>query len=72
MKLSYDREKDILTVETSEGSIDHAEEIGPIILHLTKENKPILLEILDASEFLSEVSKVTMRSEKGEPVEVSL
>ncbi len=72
MKLSYDREKDILTIETSEEPIDHAEEIGPIILHLTKDNKPVLLEILDASEFLSEVSKVTMRSEKGEPVEIPL
>ena len=72
MKLSYDREKDILTVETSEDFIDHSEEIGPIILHLTKDNKPVLLEILDASEFLSEVSKVTMRSEKGELVEILL
>jgi hypothetical protein len=34
MKLSYDREEDILMIETApEGAIDHAEHTGPLIAH---------------------------------------
>ena len=31
MKISYDREVDVLTLEISDGDIDHAEEAGPMI-----------------------------------------
>ena len=57
MKIQYDRDEDILTVETAPGKIDHAEEMGPVIVHFTKEGKPVVLEILDASEFLSLATK---------------
>ena len=67
MKMSYDREEDILMVETAEGNIDHAEEMGPIIVHFTKDEKPVLLEILDASEFLSLATKSSI---KDQPVEM--
>ncbi|MDI6859253.1 MAG: DUF2283 domain-containing protein [Methanocellales archaeon] len=60
MKVSYDREQDILMVEVSGEPIDYAEEIGPIVVHFTKDDKPVLLEVLDASEFLTEATKVTM------------
>ena len=62
MKAKYDREEDILMIEIMpEGIIDHAEHVDGIITHLTEDNRLVLLEILDASEFLSSLVKVTMR-----------
>lgn len=72
MKVSYDREQDILMVEVSNEPIDYAEDIGPIIVHFTKDEKPVLLEILDASEFLTEATKVTMTSRDETLTEVSV
>jgi len=59
MKISYDRESDILLIDQGqEGDvIDYAEEAGSIIIHFTKSGKPVLLEILDASELLTAVIK---------------
>lgn len=54
MKISYNREQDILMYEVSEESIDYAEEMDSMIVHFTKDGKPVLLEILDASEFLAQ------------------
>ena len=69
MKISYNREQDILLYEVSDESIDYAEEVGPIIVHFTKQGKPVLMEILDASEFLTATTKITMRSLSETPVE---
>jgi uncharacterized protein YuzE len=62
MKLKYDRDADVLTMELSDKSIDHAEEAGPMIIHLTDDNKPVLIEILDASEFLANLTKISIKS----------
>ncbi len=70
MKISYNREQDVLMYEISDEPIDYAEEVGNIIVHFTKEGKPVLLEVLDASEFLAETTKITMRSSDETPVEV--
>ncbi len=56
--------------EISDEPIDYAEEVGNIIVHFTKEGRPVLLEVLDASEFLAETTKITMRSFDETPVEV--
>jgi uncharacterized protein YuzE len=67
MKLSYDREEDILMIEVAPGGvIDHAEQAGPLIAHFTATSRLVLLEIFDASEFLSQVIKATLRSEREE------
>lgn len=68
MKIKYDRDEDILTVETAAGNIDYAEEMGPVIVHFTKDGKPVVLEILDASEFLSLATKSSITAK---PVELS-
>ena len=62
MRLRYDREQDILLMEVSDEVIDYAEEVGPIIVHFTEAGCPVLLEIMDASEFLTQATKVTMKS----------
>jgi len=64
MKISYDREQDIMMLELSKQKIDHAEQAGQIIVHFSKKDKPVLLEILDASEFLAATFKYSIRSRK--------
>lgn len=59
MKVKYSKEEDVLLVEVSDEPIEHAEEVGSIIVHFTKDEKPVLLEILDASKFLAEAAKAT-------------
>jgi uncharacterized protein YuzE len=72
MKVSYNREEDIMMLEISSDSIDFAEEMGPIIVHFSEKRKPVLLEILDASEFIATLAKSTIKSRNSEPFEVSL
>jgi len=70
MKMSYNRESDVLLIQVSEEKIDYAEEMGPIIIHFTKEGKPVLLEVLDASEVISEATKIGMKTKAPTPVEL--
>ena len=61
MRFSYDREEDIFMIETAlEGIIDHAEHTGPFIAHFSQDGELLLLEILDASEFLSLLIKAAL------------
>jgi uncharacterized protein YuzE len=62
MKINYDRSEDILMIEiSSEGEIDHAEHNDPFITHFSSDGQLLLLEILDASEFLSSLIKISLR-----------
>jgi len=65
MKVGYSREEDILMYEVSDEPIDYADEMGSVIVHFTKSGKPVLLEILDASKFLTQTIKATRRSSKA-------
>jgi uncharacterized protein YuzE len=71
MKASYDRDLDALLIHVAKGKVDHAEEMGPFIVHFTRRWKPLLIEILDASEVLSNLAKVTMRSKTPEAVQIA-
>ena len=68
MRIGYDREKDILLLEVSKKPVDHAEEVGPLIVHFSKQNHPVLIEVFDASDFLSMATKVAARAKKEELV----
>jgi hypothetical protein len=70
MKVRYNRKEDILTLELSTASIDHAEESGPIVAHFSTDDKLVLLEILDASDFLADLTKATMKAEGRRSVEL--
>ena len=63
MRVRYNRKEDILILELSKASIYHAEEAGPIIAHFSRDDKLVLLEILEASDFLAELTKATMKAE---------
>ncbi|MEA1905194.1 MAG: DUF2283 domain-containing protein [Candidatus Hadarchaeota archaeon] len=71
MKVRYNGETDITLVELSKEKIDHAEEMDNIIVHFTGDNKLAALEILDSSNFLSELTKVAIKAEADESVEVT-
>ena len=70
MRVKYNREEDILTLELSEAPIDHAEEAGPLIVHFTADDKLVVLEILEASDFLSKLTKGAMQADGKSAVEV--
>lgn len=49
--LSYDADADVLSLAGSvKGIIDHAAELGNFVVHFTKDNRPVLVEILEASK----------------------
>mgnify|MGYP001600981954 CR=1 FL=1 len=54
----YDPEANIISWELSNSPISHAWEIGNFIIHLSPSNKPVLIEILDASKFVGQFNKV--------------
>jgi uncharacterized protein YuzE len=65
MKITYDREEDILTLEFKDGErIDHAEHVESMILHLNEADELVLLEVLHASDFLTQVLKASLQPEK--------
>jgi uncharacterized protein YuzE len=62
MKIAYDRDEDILTLEFKDQErIDHAEHVESIVLHLNEVDEPVLLEVLHASDFLAQVLKASLQ-----------
>jgi len=51
-KISYSKDVDALLIELSDKQIDYAEEEGQMIIHFSKDDEPVLLEILDAKDFI--------------------
>lgn len=57
MNTRYDKNDDVLMVWFSKKPVDYAEQAGDIIMHFTKDNHPVLMEILNASAFLMHTSQ---------------
>ena len=57
-KISYEPEADVLMWEITDKPIDYAKEIGDVVVHFTKNNMPVLIEILEASKFLAKVKNL--------------
>lgn len=50
-KVSYDSDADVLSVAGAvRGRIDHARELGNFVVHFTKDDRPLLIEVLEASK----------------------
>ena len=60
-KINYEPEADVLTYEITNQPIDYAKEIGNIVVHFTKSNIPVLIEILEATKFLKKAGKLTSK-----------
>jgi len=64
MKIVYDREDDVLTVEIlPDRLIDHAKQSGPLIAHFDPEGRLVLLEILDASAFIGTIIQANLKEQ---------
>ena len=62
-KISYDSDADVLSMESAGRTvIDHAQEMGDVVVHFSKTNKPVLVEILEASRLFKGQSK-SLRTE---------
>ena len=70
MKIRYSKKEDILIIELSNEKINYAEEKGPIIIHFSFDKKPVFLEILEASEFLSGAMKLKSSTKGRKPSEI--
>ncbi|MBU2100670.1 DUF2283 domain-containing protein [Candidatus Micrarchaeota archaeon] len=60
MKYKYDKQTDIMIIELSTEKPDFAEQEGDIITHYTKENKPVEIEILNASKTTIDMLKAML------------
>lgn len=52
MKVRYDKKDDVMSVWFSDKPVDYAEQSKSMIMHFSKDNKPVLMEVLRATEFL--------------------
>lgn len=57
MKIKYNKNDDVMMVELNKKPIDYAEQSGDLIVHFSPKNEAVLLEILNASSFLTSASK---------------
>jgi uncharacterized protein YuzE len=51
-KIRYSRDADALLIRISDQNIDHAEDTGQFIVHVTADGEPVVLEVLEAREFV--------------------
>lgn len=56
VKMSYEPEADVLRIESGNGPIAYATEIGDTIVHFSPDDMPVYVEILEASKFLKQAS----------------
>lgn len=57
MKVQFDQEENIFTIQLTKKKVDHAYETETMIVHVTEDNEPVLLEIFDAARFFTMESK---------------
>jgi Protein of unknown function (DUF2283) len=52
-KIRYSKDVDALLVELSDAPIAYAEDDGQVILHYSDDEKLVLIEILDVTQFMA-------------------
>lgn len=52
--MNYEPEADVLTWEVSSKPIDFAKEVGNVVVHFSKDQTPVLIEVLEAKKFMEE------------------
>ena len=67
LHMTYDPQVDVLLVELSKRPIDYAEEMGSVVVHFTKNQKPVALEILDASQFVTQATAASLLTKAKTP-----
>lgn len=64
MKVQYNKEDDVLMLFLVDKKIDDAYEVNNMIVHVTSDREPVLLEIFQASSFLEKEAKALPSSIK--------
>ena len=60
--VEYDKELDVLVIKLEEvDSLDYAEDFGDLIIHF-KDDKPVEIEVLNASKLLSKLCSTQVQS----------
>jgi len=68
VKVRYSKDVDALLIELSPKPVEYAEASGQFIVHFDKEGQPVLLEIMDAKNFLlSSLSSLMKETEASIP-----
>ncbi|MBI4067016.1 DUF2283 domain-containing protein, partial [Candidatus Gottesmanbacteria bacterium] len=57
----YFKDDNLLVIELSKKPFEYAEMMDDFVVHYTKKNEPVLIEVLDATRFLKETNKVLPR-----------
>lgn len=52
-KITYDPDADVLAWEMNDRTIAYAKEIKGIVIHFSQNHVPVLLEVLEATQFLA-------------------
>lgn len=63
----YEPEDDVLNIWLSKKPIDYAQDKNGVIVHYTKDNQPVYIEILDATKFLRRSKGSSVRSSVAVP-----
>ena len=64
-KVDYSPDVDALLIEFSDKTIDYAEDMGQFILHYAEDGELVLLEILDAKDFLLQAFSNVVRKQES-------
>lgn len=56
-KIKYELEADVMFWEISNKSIDYAKEAGDFVVHFSADNSSVMVEIINARDFLSKGEK---------------
>jgi len=63
-KIKYSKDTDTLLIDLSDKKIDHAEEQGQVIIHFSENNVPVLIEIMDASQFITDAFSSVVKQQE--------
>ena len=67
LRIRYSPDADILLISINNEKPEYGEEmLNQIIIHYNKDNKPIEIEILNATEILTKIIKVMLKTKKEE------
>lgn len=65
MSLKYYRDDNILVIRLSKTPYEYAEKQGDFIVHFSKNNKPVRIEVLNAKRFLKETNALLTQEAAG-------
>ena len=64
-RMNYAPDVDALLIGLPDKSIDYAEDMGQFIVHFSKDGELVLLEILDAKDFLLQAFSNVVRKQES-------